>query len=56
MTNKPIKEQIRDIIKTATCRHCASVNVCKSKQARCGAFIPSAELYEEIAVKCKEVK
>jgi len=53
--NKQLKEQIRDIIKGATCRHCG-VNTCSKREARCGQFIPSAELYEEIAVKCKEVK
>jgi hypothetical protein len=54
MTNKPIKEQIRELVKKAGCNYC-SVHTCQQRNGHCPNFIPSADLYTMIAKKCKEV-
>jgi hypothetical protein len=41
------KQTLRELIKAASHTKCASFGKCKCS-AKCGAFVPSAELYEEV--------
>jgi hypothetical protein len=50
------KNKLRAIIATAGCNHCSAFPTCKGMK-RCGAFVPSAELYEKVQEMArKEVK
>ena len=50
-----LKTQIKEAMKLATCKHCASVAKCGIKSKRCGAFTPSKECYEEIKKEIEKV-